>query len=68
MKNSKSPARLRWEAEYREQRRQAAWEWVEEYLARNPMGLSPRAMSSSEAHALSQAGPKMSETGSEKTP
>lgn len=45
MKNSKSLARLRWEAEYREQRRDAAWEWVEDYLARNPMGLSPRAMS-----------------------
>ena len=68
MSKRKSEARLRWEAAYREQRRQAAWEWVEEYLARNPMGLSPRAMSSSEAHALSQAGPKMSETGSEKTP
>ena len=44
MKNPKSPARLRWEEEYREQRRQAAWERAEEFFSR-PMALSPRAMS-----------------------
>lgn len=44
MKKQKSEAQLQWEAEYREQRRQATWERAEEWLARNPMGLSSRAM------------------------
>ena len=55
MQRQKSEARLRWEAEYRERRRQASWEWVEEFLARNPMGLSPRAMTSSTANPTSQS-------------
>lgn len=66
MSKRKSEARLRWEAAYREQRRQATWEYWEDWLARNPMGLSPRAMSPSEAQALSQASAKISETGLEK--
>lgn len=46
MKKQKSEAQLRWQEQYRQQRADAKWEWVEDYLARNPMGLSPRAMTS----------------------
>lgn len=55
MKKQKSAAQLRWEEQYRQQRADAKWEWVEDYLARNPMGLAPRAMaprSSVEEQAL----------------
>lgn len=67
MKKLKSPARLRWEEEFRLGRIDEKWEQAEEFFSR-PTALSPRAMSPSDAHALSQAGAKMSETGSEKTP
>jgi hypothetical protein len=44
MAKRKSEARLRWEEEYRQRRADATWERMEEFLARNPMSLSPRAM------------------------
>jgi hypothetical protein len=55
MQKQKSEARLQWEAEYREKRRQATWERVDEFLARNPMGLSARAMTPSSADSTSQS-------------
>ena len=49
MKEPKSQPRLRWEQQFRQQRADAKWEWVEDYLARNPMGLAPRAMTATAA-------------------
>jgi len=55
MQRQKPEARLQWEAEYRERRRQATWERVEEFLACNTIALSPRAMTSSTANPTSQS-------------
>lgn len=44
MKKQKSEAQLRWEEQYREQRADAKWEQARDFLARNPMCMSPRAM------------------------
>lgn len=54
MKKQKSEAQLQWEAEYREQRRQATWEYWEDWLARNPMGLSARAMAPAPSSAAQE--------------